>query len=147
MYKSVLLLHHKCHKVTSAFQMELLYGSCGERMWSSDCVHDASAVNYKWHKRSGTLTWGVIMSHVPPDVDITATALSGGPSLPVTGIALLIFCVVFIVCDRLCGLLVIVLGYRSGGPGSIPATTRKKKSSGSGTGSTQPREYNWGATW
>jgi hypothetical protein len=33
------------------------------------------------------------------------------------------------------------LGYRSGGPGSIPGTTRKK-SSGSGTGSTQPREYN-----
>jgi hypothetical protein len=39
-----------------------------------------------------------------------------------------------------------VLGYRSGGPGSIPGTT-KKKSSGSGTGSTQTREYNWGATW
>jgi hypothetical protein len=37
------------------------------------------------------------------------------------------------------------LGYRSGGPGSIPDTTRKK-SSGSGTGSTQPREYNSGAT-
>jgi hypothetical protein len=34
-----------------------------------------------------------------------------------------------------------VLGYRSGGPGSIPGTTRKK-GSGSGTGSTQPREYN-----
>jgi hypothetical protein len=33
------------------------------------------------------------------------------------------------------------LGYRSGGPGSIPGTTRKKKSSGSGTGSNQPREY------
>jgi hypothetical protein len=32
-------------------------------------------------------------------------------------------------------------GYRSEGPGSIPGTTRKK-SSGSGTGSTQPREYN-----
>jgi hypothetical protein len=48
--------------------------------------------------------------------------------------------------DRLCGLVVRVLGYRSGGPGSIPGTTRKK-SSGSGTGSTQPREYNWGATW
>jgi hypothetical protein len=30
---------------------------------------------------------------------------------------------------------------------SIPGTTRKKKSSGSGTGSTQPREYNWGAAW
>jgi hypothetical protein len=34
-----------------------------------------------------------------------------------------------------------VLGYRSGSPGSIPSTTRKK-SSGSGTGCTQPREYN-----
>jgi hypothetical protein len=43
--------------------------------------------------------------------------------------------------DRLCGLVVGVLGYRSRGPGSIPGTTRKK-SSGSGTGSTQPREYN-----
>jgi hypothetical protein len=43
--------------------------------------------------------------------------------------------------DRLCGLLDSVLGYRSGGPGSIPGTT-KKKGIGSGTGSTQPREYN-----
>jgi hypothetical protein len=42
--------------------------------------------------------------------------------------------------DRLCGLVVRVLSYRSGGPGSIPGTT--KKSSESGTGSTQPREYN-----
>jgi hypothetical protein len=40
-----------------------------------------------------------------------------------------------------CGLVVRVLGYRSGGSGSIPGTIRKK-SSGSGTGSTQPREYN-----
>jgi hypothetical protein len=48
--------------------------------------------------------------------------------------------------DRLCGLVVRVLGYRSGGPGSIPGTTRKKNSK-SGTGSTQPRENNWGATW
>jgi hypothetical protein len=48
--------------------------------------------------------------------------------------------------DRLCGLVVRVLAYRSGGPGTIPGTTRKK-SSGSGMGSTQPREYNWGATW
>jgi hypothetical protein len=33
-------------------------------------------------------------------------------------------------CDRLCGLVVRVLGYRSGGPASIPGTTRfsgKKK--------------------
>jgi hypothetical protein len=28
--------------------------------------------------------------------------------------------------DRLCGLVVRVLGYRSGGPGSILCTTRKK---------------------
>jgi hypothetical protein len=41
----------------------------------------------------------------------------------------------------LCGLVVRVLGYRSGGTGSIPDITRKQ-SSGSGTGSTQPREYN-----
>jgi hypothetical protein len=37
------------------------------------------------------------------------------------------------VSDRLCGLVVSVLGYRSGGPGSIPGTTRfsekKKKKS------------------
>jgi hypothetical protein len=43
--------------------------------------------------------------------------------------------------DRLCGLVLRVPGYRSTGPGSIPGTNRKK-SSGSGTGSTQPREYN-----
>jgi hypothetical protein len=29
--------------------------------------------------------------------------------------------------DRLCGLVVRVLGYRSGGSGSIPGTTRRKK--------------------
>jgi hypothetical protein len=29
--------------------------------------------------------------------------------------------------DRLCGLVVRVLGYRSGGSSSIPGTTRKKK--------------------
>jgi hypothetical protein len=51
--------------------------------------------------------------------------------------------------DRLCGLVVRVLGYRSGGSGSIPGSTsfsekekRKENSSGSGTGSTKPREYN-----
>jgi hypothetical protein len=30
------------------------------------------------------------------------------------------------IVDRLCGLVVRVLGYRSGGPGSIPRTTKKK---------------------
>jgi hypothetical protein len=60
----------------------------------------------------------------------------------VTGLAVnVVLIFVFIFIDRLCGLAVRVLGYRSGGPGSIPGTTRKKKSSGSGTGSTQPREY------
>jgi hypothetical protein len=34
---------------------------------------------------------------------------------------------VHIYIDRLCGLVVRVLGYRSLGPGSIPGTTRKKK--------------------
>jgi hypothetical protein len=29
--------------------------------------------------------------------------------------------------DRLCGLVIRVLGYRPGGPGSIPSTIRKKK--------------------
>jgi hypothetical protein len=32
--------------------------------------------------------------------------------------------------DRLCGLVVRVLGYRSGGPGSIPSTTRNRKAVG-----------------
>jgi hypothetical protein len=41
---------------------------------------------------------------------------------------------------RLCGLVVRVLGYRSGGPGSILGITIKTVESG--TGSTQPREYN-----
>jgi hypothetical protein len=48
--------------------------------------------------------------------------------------------------DRLCGLVVRVLYYRSTGPG-FDSRALPKKSSGSGTGSTQPREYNWGATW
>jgi hypothetical protein len=46
-----------------------------------------------------------------------------------------------------CGLVVRVSGYRSRGLDSIPRVTRFFRSSGSGTGSTQPREYNWGATW
>jgi hypothetical protein len=49
------------------------------------------------------------------------------PSISIT------FCNFYLFLDRLCGLVVRVLGYRSGGPGSIPGTTRKK-STGSGTG-------------
>jgi hypothetical protein len=48
------------------------------------------------------------------------------------------------ISDRLCGLVVRVLDYRCRGPGSIPGYY--KKSSGSGTGSTQPREHNSGIT-
>jgi hypothetical protein len=33
---------------------------------------------------------------------------------------------VYFQSDRLCGLVVRVLGYRSGGPGTSPGTTRKK---------------------
>jgi hypothetical protein len=45
--------------------------------------------------------------------------------------------------DRLCDLVVRVPDYRSRGPGSIPGATRFfVRSSGSGTGSTQPREDN-----
>jgi hypothetical protein len=62
--------------------------------------------------------------------------------LIVTTFLMLQLIFVFFINDRLCGLVVRVLGYRSGGPSSIPGTTRKKKSSGSGTGSTEPREYN-----
>jgi hypothetical protein len=36
------------------------------------------------------------------------------------------FCGLVARVDRLCGLVVRVLGYRSGGPGSIPGTTKKK---------------------
>jgi hypothetical protein len=31
-----------------------------------------------------------------------------------------------VLSDRICGLVVRVLGYRSGGPGSIPGTIKKK---------------------
>jgi hypothetical protein len=37
------------------------------------------------------------------------------------------FLAAVVLSDRLCGLVVRVLGYTSGGPGSIPGTARKKK--------------------
>jgi hypothetical protein len=44
--------------------------------------------------------------------------------------------------DCLCDLVVRVPGYRSRGPVRFPALPDFLRSSGSGTGSTQPREYN-----
>jgi hypothetical protein len=55
--------------------------------------------------------------------------------------------------DRLCGLVVRVLGYRSGGPGSIPGTNRKKKLTEKKNlvdlerGALSLVSTNWGATW
>jgi hypothetical protein len=41
-------------------------------------------------------------------------------------ICLFILYLFFGILDRLCGLVVRVLGYRFGGPGSIPGATKKK---------------------
>jgi hypothetical protein len=60
----------------------------------------------------------------------------------ISDVVIVFFSIYLIPADRLCGLVVRVPGDRSRGPGPIPGTTREKKSSGSGTGSTQPREYN-----
>jgi hypothetical protein len=49
--------------------------------------------------------------------------------------------------DRLCGLVVRVLANRSGGPGSIPGTTRKKNVVGLERGALSLVSTNWGATW
>jgi hypothetical protein len=49
---------------------------------------------------------------------------------------------IIIFFDRLCGLVVRVPGYRCGGPWFDSRALQEKESSGSGTESTQPREYN-----
>jgi hypothetical protein len=41
-------------------------------------------------------------------------------------VEIIIIIIIIMKHDRLCGLVVRVLGYRSRGPGSIPGTTRKK---------------------
>jgi hypothetical protein len=51
----------------------------------------------------------------------------GGIPAKRTTITSEIFCETEQMRDRLCGLVVRILGYRYGGPGSIPGTTRKKK--------------------
>jgi hypothetical protein len=49
----------------------------------------------------------------------------------------------FVILDILCGLVVRVTGYRFRGPGfDFPALSDFVRSSGSGTGTAQPCEYN-----
>jgi hypothetical protein len=48
---------------------------------------------------------------------------------------------------HLCGLVVRVLGYRSGGPGSIPGTTRKENIVALERGALSLVSTNWGAAW
>jgi hypothetical protein len=79
----------------------------------------------------------------PQILRVSLCAMSRGSAV---GIATGYHTVSYVFRWRSSGLVVRVLGYRSGGPASIPGTTRKK-SSGSGTGSTQPRQYSWWATW
>jgi hypothetical protein len=57
------------------------------------------------------------------------------------------FSCVFSSCNRLCGLVVRVPGYRYRGRVRFPTLTHFLRSGGPGTGSTQPREYNCGAIW
>jgi hypothetical protein len=57
----------------------------------------------------------------------------------------LIYICIITVEDRLCSLLVRDPDYRSRGSGSIPGATRFSEKSV--TGSAQPREYSWRATW
>jgi hypothetical protein len=83
-------------------------------------------------KNGGCIMWSLNVPETRP----TETFLENNP---------MFYNLLHMVNDRLCGLVVRVIDYRSGDPGSIPGNIRKK-SSGSGTGSTQPREYNWGAT-
>jgi hypothetical protein len=74
-----------------------------------------------------------------PDVDSIVLIYKpwGFPAIPVLRIFLCLTCdsrcqfidILRLICynfDRLCGLVVRVLGYRSGGPGSIPGTNKKK---------------------
>jgi hypothetical protein len=96
-------------------------------------LNDFSIVSQIKHKSPGSV-------HNPPELIQAARKLK----LPLKNVSIAdrTFTAQYYEYDRLCGLVVRVLGYRSRGPGSIPDTTNKKKSSGSGTGSTQPLEYN-----
>jgi hypothetical protein len=95
------------------------------------------------------------VSHCPPPQILNSLSL---PKLAAQPAALLFtavmkmeaagcFFYVIINADRLCGLVVRVLGYRSGGPGSIPGTTRKKNVVGLERGPLSLVSTNWGATW
>jgi hypothetical protein len=64
-----------------------------------------------------------------------------------SSLSFMYFKFMYLLQDRLCGLVVRVPGCRSRDPVRFPELPDFLRSSGSGTGFTQPREYNRGATW
>jgi phosphatidylserine synthase len=71
----------------------------------------------------------VISSYAIPKLAILSGCLGLMSNIASFGMSYegnMIFNIIYITHDRLCGLVARVLGYRSGGPGSIPDTTKKK---------------------
>jgi hypothetical protein len=81
------------------------------------------------------LSENILLAHVISTLKMGATRFSetsvyNKPTrchIPEDGILCKGIIILFINLDRLCGVVVRVLGYRSGGSGSIPGTTRKRK--------------------
>ena len=102
--------------------------ACSEslRQWYQFQINNNTRV-YSWHKASCCVHEELFPSRQEPKM----TNLSDK----------------WYLSDRLCGLVVRVSGYIQRSRVRFPALPDFLSSSGSGTGSTQPREVNWGATW
>jgi hypothetical protein len=74
--------------------------------------------------------------------NVSGTRGTGNKSRCVRKCYALFYYIVDVIMDRLCGLVVRVPGYRSEARVRFPALPDFLRSSGSGTGSTQLREYN-----